>query len=42
LSLVDLAKQKFTVNFSQSECNGIFEEVKILLHSTNESITKGL
>lgn len=41
LSLVDLAKQKFTVNFSQSECQGIFEEAKILLQSTNESITKG-
>lgn len=41
LSLVDLAKQKFTVDFSQSECMAIFEEAKILLHSTNASIGKG-
>lgn len=41
LSLIDLAKQKFTVSFSQSECKSIFEEAKKLLHSTNESIGKG-
>ena len=40
-SLVDLAKQKFSVSFSQSECNSIFAEAKKLLHSTNESIGKG-
>ena len=40
LSLVDLAKQKFTVDFSQSECNAIFEEAKELLKVTNESISK--
>ncbi|THU42028.1 PD-(D/E)XK nuclease family protein [Niastella caeni] len=42
LSLVDLAKQKFTVEFSQSECSAIYEEAKRLLHSTNESIKKGI
>lgn len=41
LSLVDLAKQKFSVSFSQSECNSIFDEAKILLQSTNDSISKG-
>jgi len=41
LSLVDLAKQKFTVEFSQSECNAIFEEARNLLHFTNECISKG-
>lgn len=41
LSLVDLAKQKFSVPFSQSECNSIFNEAKKLLHTTNESIEKG-
>lgn len=41
LSLVDLAKQKFSVPFLQSECNSIFDEAKKLLHSTNESIGKG-
>jgi len=41
LSLVDLAKQKFTVNFSQSECKTIFEDAKDLLHAINESIKKG-
>ena len=41
LSLVDLAKQKFSVSFSQSECNSIYDEAKQLLYSTNESIAKG-
>jgi CRISPR/Cas system-associated exonuclease Cas4 (RecB family) len=41
LSLVDLVKQKFSVSFSHSECNSIFDEAKKLLHSTNESIVKG-
>lgn len=40
LSLVDLAKQKFSVSFSQSECNSIFDEAKKLLQSTNDSISK--
>ena len=38
LSLVDLAKQKFTIDFTKSECNIIFEEAKELLKATNESI----
>jgi len=41
LSLVDLAKQKFTVDFSVNECNAIFEEAKSLLNSTNDCIDKG-
>lgn len=41
LSLVDLAKQEFTVSFSQSECSSIFDEAKKLLRSTNDSISKG-
>lgn len=41
LSLVDLVKQKFSVSFSESECNSVFNEAKKLLHSTNESIIKG-
>lgn len=41
LSLVDLAKQKFSISFSQPECNSIFDEAKKLLHVTNESISNG-
>lgn len=41
LSLVDLAKQKFSVPFSMVECNSIFDDAKKLLRSTNESIYKG-
>nr|WP_287405652.1 PD-(D/E)XK nuclease family protein [Candidatus Brachybacter algidus] len=40
LSLVDLSKQKFTVDFSEQECNSIFEEAKSLLNSTNNCIEK--
>ncbi len=39
LSLVDLAKQKFTFDFKESECNIIFEKAKELLKTTNESIS---
>lgn len=42
LSLVDLAKQKFTVDFSENECNTIFEEAKSLLSTTNNCIDKGI
>lgn len=42
LCLVDLAKQKFTVPFSENECNAIFEEAKLLLGSTNDCIDKGI
>lgn len=38
LSLVDLAKQKFTVEFSEQECKAIFEEAKNLLKTTNDCI----
>ncbi|MDD5361398.1 MAG: PD-(D/E)XK nuclease family protein [Ignavibacteria bacterium] len=41
LSLIDLAKQKFAIEFSQSECKAIYEQAKNLLYSTNEDITKG-
>ncbi len=40
LSLVDLAKQKFTIDFSVNECKTIFEEAKLLLNSTNNCIEK--
>ncbi|MER3373317.1 MAG: PD-(D/E)XK nuclease family protein [Allomuricauda sp.] len=40
LSLVDLAKQKFTVDFSVNECIALFEEAKLLLISTNNCIEK--
>jgi len=39
LFLVDLAKQKFAVPFSQSECISTFEEAKKLLDTTNASIS---
>lgn len=39
LSIVDLTKQKFTIDFTESECNIIFEEAKELLNATNESIS---
>lgn len=42
LSLIDLAKQKFSINFSQSECNSIFIEAKDLLEKTNDGIEKGI
>lgn len=38
LSLVDLAKQKFSVEFSEEECKTLFEEAKNLLKSTNNCI----
>jgi len=38
LSLVDLAKQKFPVEFSEQECKSLFDEAKTLLKSTNDSI----
>lgn len=42
LSLVDLTKQKFNVDFSKAECISIFEKSKELLKVTNESINKGI
>lgn len=41
LSLVDLSKQKFKVDFSEQECHAIFEDAKSLLNSTNNCIDKG-
>jgi CRISPR/Cas system-associated exonuclease Cas4 (RecB family) len=38
LSLVDLAKQRFTIGFTELECKIIFEKAKELLKATNESI----
>lgn len=38
LSLVDLAKQKFSVEFSEQECKSLFDEAKSLLKFTNECI----
>jgi CRISPR/Cas system-associated exonuclease Cas4 (RecB family) len=38
LSLVDLAKQKFSVEFSEEECKAVFMDAKTLLKSTNDSI----
>lgn len=42
LSLVDLAKQKFAIDFTKSECNIIFEDAKNLLQKTNNSIINKL
>lgn len=42
LSIVDLAKQEFKVEFSAPECHTIYEQAKKLLHSTNESIKEGV
>lgn len=38
LSLVDLAKQKFNVEFTEEECKSVFEEAKSLLTETNKSV----
>lgn len=38
LSLVDVTKQKFSLDFSEKECKNLFEEAKNLLKLTNESI----
>lgn len=38
LSLVNLAKQKFPVEFSEQECKSLFDEAKSFLKSTNDSI----
>lgn len=38
LSLVDLAKQKYNVEFTEEECKAVFEEAKGLLTETNKSI----
>lgn len=38
LSLVDLTRQKFPVEFSEQDCKSLFDEAKSLLISTNDSI----
>ena len=38
LSLIDLAKQKFPVEFSEEECKSTFDEAKNLLKTTNDRI----
>lgn len=38
LSLVDLAKQKFQVEFSEKDCKSIYDEAKILLKETNDLV----
>lgn len=42
LSLVDLAKHKLSVEFSEAECKSLFEEAKRLLLSTNDCINTKL
>lgn len=39
LSLVDLAKRKFSVGISEEECKSIFDEAKNLLRTTNDCIS---
>jgi CRISPR/Cas system-associated exonuclease Cas4 (RecB family) len=41
LSIVDLSKQKFPVEFTQSECFNLYKEAKSILDTTNESIENG-
>ncbi len=41
LSLIDLAKLKYSIEFSIAECNEIYQQAKNLLHSANEEIIKG-
>lgn len=38
LSIVDLAKQKFNVDFTNGECQAVFENAKELLNEVNRSI----
>jgi CRISPR/Cas system-associated exonuclease Cas4 (RecB family) len=40
MSLVNLTKQKFKVDFTHLECSALFDEAKELLKTTNESISK--
>lgn len=39
LSLVNLGRQKFSVEFSEQECKTLFDEAKTLLKSTNDCIS---
>lgn len=38
LSLIDLAKLRFTIDFTKAECEALVDEAKSLLQKTNESI----
>ena len=38
LSLIDLAKQRFEIAFSENECKDFFDEAKKLLKDTNNSV----
>lgn len=38
LSLVDLTKQKYSIEFSEEDCKTVFSEAKSLLRATNECI----
>lgn len=42
LILLDMAKHKIAVDFSQAECKTIYEQAKILLHTVNDGIDKGI
>jgi len=42
LTLIDLAKQRFEIDFSEVECNSLFEEAKQLLSVTNDGIEHGV
>jgi CRISPR/Cas system-associated exonuclease Cas4 (RecB family)/DNA-binding FrmR family transcriptional regulator len=42
LSLIDLAKQKFSVVFSEKECKAVFDEAKNLLKTTNDCVNTKL
>lgn len=42
LSLVDLAKKKFSVEFSEEECKTTFDEAKSLLGTTNSCVNENI
>lgn len=42
LSVVDLRKQKYSIEFSFEECKSIFEDAKKLLNEVNDSIETGV
>ena len=42
LSVVDLAKQKYSIDFSEAECKALFQEATQLLTATNETVKTGL
>jgi len=42
LSLIDLTKTKHFIQFTPDECKRLYDEAKILLNETNQSIVSGL